>query len=133
MDVGPMQIQDEDDELTDPADQAQKRRRGGNAQMRTEALRESPREASAQIRQTLSPGFYICRAGKKRTRVLQRLGACYALPNIDYLDCTHEGERMTSKAEYDVICRLCSCKGIDQDPQVSSETATSSSSDAPEA
>ena len=64
-DVGLLQIQDEDDEPADPAEHAQKRRRGGNAQTRTEALGDNPREARARIRQTMQPGFYVCRAGKK--------------------------------------------------------------------
>ena len=132
-DVGLLQIRDEDDGPVDPEEHAQKKRRGGNAQARTEALGDNPREARARIRQTLQPGFYVCRAGKKRTRVLHQLGACYALPNIDYLDCTHMGEKMPSRSQYDVVCRLCTRRGIDNEQQVSSETVTSSSSDEHEA
>ena len=134
LNVQPCQVQDEQDEADpNPDEPVQKKRRGGNATARTEALGSNPREARAQIRQTLPAGFYFCRAGKKRTRVLHHLGSCYALPGIDYLDYSHMGARMPSRAEYDVICRLCSRTGVQQDPERSSGTVTSSSSDEPEA
>ena len=130
--VQPLQVQDEQDEANpDPDEPVQKKRRGGNATARTEALGSNPREARAQIRETLPAGFYVCRAGNKRTRVLHQLGSCYAFPDIDYLEFSHTGERMPSKAEYDMICRLCSKNGVQQDLERSSETVTSSSSDEP--
>ena len=130
LNVQPHQVQDEQDEANpDP----EKKRRGGNATARTEALGSNLREARAQIRQTLPAGFYVCRAGKKRTRVLHHLGSCYALPDIDYLEYSHMEERMPSRTEYDVICRLCSRSGVQQDPERSSGTVTSSSSDELEA
>ena len=134
LNVQSCQVQDEQDEADpNPDEPVQKKRRGGNATARTEALGSNPREGRVQIRQTLPAGFYLCRAGKKRTRVLHHLGSCYALPGIDYLDYSHMGERMPNRAEYDLICRLCSRTGVQQDPERSRGTVTSSSSDEPEA
>ena len=70
---------------------------------------------------------------KEANKSLTSARACYALPNIDYLDFTHTGEKMPSRAQYDLVCRLCTRRGIDNEQQVSSETVTSSSSDEQEA
>ena len=117
LNVQPHQVQDEQDEASpDPVKPAQKKRRGGNAQAQTEALGSNPRKSRADNRQSLPAGFYICIAGKKRTKVIYRLGSYYALPDIDYLEYSHMGEQLPNSADYDVICRLCR-RGGQQDPE----------------
>ena len=65
LNVQPHQVQNEQDEANpDPEEPVQKKRRGGNATARTVALGSNPREARAQIRQTLPAGFYVCRGRK---------------------------------------------------------------------
>ena len=81
----------------------------------------NPREARARIRQSLPTGLCACRTGKKRTKVLHRLGSCHA-------ECSHMSERMPSRADYHVICRPCSRTEVEEDPERSSGTVPKSSS-----
>ena len=83
--------QDEDakpDEYPEPdaiAAPPTKKQRGGHALVKTETLGENPRARRAAIRATLRQGYYVCLSGKRGIRTLHRLGACYALPDVDYL------------------------------------------------
>ena len=62
-----------------------KKKRGGQAALRSELLGENPKEARSRIRENFPQGFYVCLSGKRSIRTVHRLGACYALPDIDYL------------------------------------------------
>ena len=98
-------------------------------QRRTEILGSNPRERRAQIRDTLEPGFYLCRSGKKRIRTVHRLGDCFALPGVDYFDCDYLGLAVPKRTTYDVICGLCSKKDAHQTRTGSSASQSSSSTD----
>ena len=98
-------------------------------QRRTEILGSNPRERRAQIRDTLEPGFYLCRSGKKRIRTVHRLGDCFALPGVDYFDYDYLGLAMPKRTTYDVICGLCSKKDARQTRTGSSASQSSSSTD----
>ena len=96
-------------------------------QRRTEIL--GSRERRAQIHDTLEPGFYLCRSGKKRIRTVHRLGDCFALPGVDYFDYDYLGLAMPKRAGYDVVCGLCSKKDARQAGTGSSASQSSSSTD----
>ena len=98
-------------------------------QRRTEILGSNPRERRAQIRDTLDPGFYLCRSGKKRIRTVHRLGECFALPGVDYFEYDYLGLAMPKRTAYDVICRLCSKKDAHHTRTGSSASQSSSSTD----
>ena len=70
--------------------------------------------------------FYICPSGKRSIRTVHRLGACYALPDIDCLRWSYSGTNMPKSSEYDVVCTLCSRQGV-ASSTVSSGTESSSS------
>ena len=84
-----------------------KKKRGGHALVKTETLGDNPRSRRAAIRATLQPGYYICSSGKRAIRTLHRLGACYALPDVDYLHYVYAGERLPEATLYDTVCKLC--------------------------
>ena len=98
------------------------KRRKGNALVRTETLGSNPKETNFE------QGFYVCLSGKKRIRTLHRLGACYQIPGVDYLEYAFHGKAMPRVEEFDCICKLCARKGIRNQADDSSQTATSSSS-----
>ena len=87
-----------------------------------------PKETRAKLRDTFEQGFYVCLSGKKRVRTLHRLGACYQIPGVDYLEYAFHGKAMPRVEEFDCICKLCARKGIRTQADDSSQTATSSSS-----
>ena len=121
-----------DEELGFPpvAHQAKKKRRG-QAALRTELLGLNPKESRAKLRASLPSGFYICLSGKQSIRTLHRLGSCYALPNIDYLRWSYSGVDMPKPTDYDVVCTLCSRQGV-ASSVLSSGTESSSSTVADE-
>ena len=53
------------------------------AALRSELLGGDPKESRARIRENFPQGFYICLSGKRSIRTVHRLGARYALPDID--------------------------------------------------
>ena len=95
-----------------------KRRKAVN--LRTERLGQNPRESRRLMREHLEPGFYLSYSGKKSYRTLHRLGSCYNLP----------GAVLQISSEYDKICSKCARKDVSADPENSSGTCTSSSTDA---
>ena len=107
-----------------------KKKRGGHALVKTETLGENPRARRAAIRATLRQGYYVCLSGKRGIRTLHRLGACYALPDVDYLHYEFVGECLPKNDLYDTICRLCARTTANPDEN-SDASATSSSSQEP--
>ena len=89
----------------------------------------NPKERRAQIRETLDPGYYLCRSGKKKIRTLHRLGDCYALPDVDYLDYDFLGTSMPKRSTFDVICQLCAKRKVHTSKEDSSASQSSSSSE----
>ena len=87
-------------------------KRQKQASLRTEILGSNPKEMRAQIRATLDPGYCLCRSGKKKLRTRHRLGDCFALPDVDYLDYDFLGTSMPKRSVFDVICQLCAEREI---------------------
>ena len=85
--------------------------------------------SSLRPRDTLKPGFYLCRSGKKRIRTVHRLGDCFALPGVDYFDYDYLGLAMPKRTDYDVVCGLCSRKDAQHVRTGSSASQSSSSTD----
>ena len=124
-DHGPEEVlvpDEEDDHLA-----CAPKKRKGNAELRTVTLGSNPRDAREQIRSQLQPGFYICLSGKRKIRTLHRLGSCYLLPGVDYLEYSFYGLSMPSNSLFDCICTLCSRQGVQRGAADSSATASSSS------
>ena len=114
----------------EPAPQTEpqlKKRRGGHAAARTELLGDNPRERRAAIRSTLQPGYYIALSGKRHIRTLHKLGACYALPEVDYLQYSFVGTSTSANTEFDSVCKLCA-KSSAAERENSDVPVTSSSS-----
>ena len=94
----------------------------------SETLGSNTRETRATLRDTFAQGFYVCLSGKKRIRTLHRLGACYQIPGVDYLEYAFHCKAMPKIEDIDCMCKLCARKGIRKQADDSSQTATSSSS-----
>ena len=99
-----------------------KKKRCGQTALRSELLGENPEEGRSRIRENLPQGFKICISGKRSIRTVHRLGACYALPDIDY----YSGTDVPKSSEYGVVCTLCSRQGV-ASSTLSSGTESSSS------
>ena len=54
------------------------------------------------------------------------LGACYLMPDVDYVRYPCAGTVMPLRSEFDVVCTLCARKGV-RKPDESSESQVSSS------
>ena len=117
--------------------QEQKKRKPRNVQSRRREVvmhrsRQSvwvnPKARRATIRSTWQPGYYICLSGKRRIRTLHRLGACYALPDVDYLEYVYSGTTLLATAEFDTVCKLCARKDVTNPDEQTDASATSSSS-----
>ena len=119
-------------EGTETTEHPVKKKRRGHAQVKTECLGENPKARRATIRSTLQPGYYICQSGKRRIRTLHRLGACFALPEVNCLEYAHSGTTLPATAEFDTVCKLCARKDVLNSDDQSDASSTSSSSCEPE-
>ena len=131
----PEVVPDEEKPLEDPFDVPQEdsletEKRRTKFDLRTEQLGSNPRETRRVLREQLEQGFYISYTRKKHIRILHRLGSCYNLPGLDYQSYRIMGTEMPASLEYDNICHLCARKDVKADPEDSSGTCTSSSTDA---
>ena len=122
----------EEDPTTACVQPEPKKRRGGHALVRTQELGQDPRARREAIRSTLHPGFYLCYSGKRSVRTLHKLGACYALPGIDYVKFEYVGTDFPS-GSFDVICKLRARKDVEKQVDDSDHAFTSSSTDECEA
>ena len=104
-----------------------KRRKEVN--LRPALLGPNPRESRQILRDQLEAGFYLSYSDRK-FRILHRLGSCYNLQGLDYPSYRFMGTELPPRTEYDKICSLCSRKDVRADPEDSSGTCTSSSTDA---
>ena len=121
-------IMDDDSSIptAEPEVPTAKKKRGGQAALRSELLDENSKESRARIRESLPQGFYICLLGKRSIRTVHRLGACYALPDIDYLRWSYSGVSMPKSSEYDAIRTLCSRQGVASSTLTSGTESSSS-------
>ena len=106
----------------------QKKKRGGHASVRSQVLGVDPKQNRQLIRESYEPGFYICLSGKRKIRTLHKLGMCYALPNVDYLNFEFAGQSLPAVSAYDTVCKLCARQNI-LDVDVSDASQTSSSTE----
>ena len=128
-------VPDEEKPLEDPFDVPQEdslrtEKRRKKFDLRTEQLGSKPRETRRVLWEQLEQGFYISYTGKNHIRILHRLGSCYNLPGLDYQSYRFMETEMPASLEYDNICHLCARKDVKADPEDSSGTCTSSSTDA---
>ena len=88
-----------------------KKKRGGQAALRSELLGENSKEARSRIRENLPQGFEICLSGKRSIGTVLRLSACCALPDVDFLGWSHSCTDMSMSSEYDVIYNMLTSRG----------------------
>ena len=87
------------------------------------------KKARIAIRAELERGYYISSSGKKRIKVLHRLGQCYMLPEVDYVAYEFVGNSFPAAALYDAVCKWCAKSQNLKGAVDSSGTNTSSSSE----
>ena len=68
---------------------------------RSEMLGRKPRSVRSEMRNTQEPGFYLSDTGRKGTLILHKLGACFAIPGLDYLKFRY-GELLFKRSERSV-------------------------------
>ena len=90
---------------------AKKKRRWTGLDSHREARRRSETQSSI-IRESLTPGYYVCLSGKRKIRTLHKLGLCYALPDVDYLQYEFAGSSLPPVSAYDSVCKLCARRDI---------------------
>ena len=111
-----------------PEVKSDKRRRTENA--RVQQVGDNPRKVRSEARAALQSGYYASLSGKKNTRILHRLGACFRVPSIDYPRFHYAGTVMPASSNFFQVCSGCAKAGaVDRAEGGSSETHTSSSSD----
>ena len=116
-----------DPEVADGIPRIDKRRIANDA--RTAILGENPRAQREIIRFSLPEGFYICVSGKRSVRTLHQLGACNLLPDVDYARYYNAGAVTPLKSDFDVVCTLCSRKGVNKTNESSESQVSSSTSE----
>ena len=65
---------------------------------RSKLLGRDPRAVRAELRSKLEPGYYLSETGRSNTLILHRLGACFAIPGLDYLKFLCVGPAMHPEA-----------------------------------
>ena len=109
---------------------AQKKKRGGQASVRSQVLGDDPKRNRRLIRESYEPGYYICLSGKTKIRTLHKLGMCNALPKVDYLNYEYSGQSLPAVSAYDTVCKLCARQNIlDVDVSEASQTPSSTEED----
>ena len=93
---------------------------------KTRKLGDDPKKYRAELRATLQPVFYISISPKKKIRMVHRLGQCYRIPGLDYLQYEYLGTSLHQQELFDLTCMWCA-KSVGFD--ASSGTDTSSSSE----
>ena len=63
---------------------------------RSQTLGADPKIARKEMRDRLEPGFYLSETGRKGTLTLHKLGACFAIPGLDYLKYRYAGPSVLS-------------------------------------
>ena len=74
---------------------------------RSELLGMDPRSVRADWKNKQQPGFYLSETGRKGTLILHRLGACFAIPGLDYLKFQYVGPAVPARSQYHQVCKLC--------------------------
>ena len=120
--------QEGETELFPLPEPAQKKKRGGQASVRSQVLGDDPKRNRRLIRESYEPGYYICLSGKRKIRTLHKLGMCYALPNVDYLNFEFAGQSLPEVSAFDTVCKLCARQNI-LDVGVSEASQPSSSTE----
>ena len=111
-----------------PEVKSDKKRRTDNA--RVQQLGDNPRKVRSEARAALQSGHYASLSGKKNTRILHRLGACFRVLGIDHPRFHYAGTVMPASSDFYKVCSGCVKAGaVDRAEGGSSETQTSSSSD----
>ena len=88
-------------------------------------VRKQPgRQACANIKKSreqalkeLPDGFYVCEAGRSKSKRLHRLGYCWMVPGVDYFVYSFKGPLMSQEHEYEEVCKRCSAALFTPKPQ----------------
>ena len=95
---------------------------------RSEPLVSDRKQTRADIRSNLEPGYYISYSGKKKIKVLHRLGQCFMLPGVDSMSYEYAGTSFPDASSYETVCKWCAkSKDFHSDPDSSCSNASSSS------
>ena len=96
---------------------------------RSEVLGDYHKQTRILLRAELEPGYYISYSGKRRIKVLHRLGQCYMLPGVDYTTYEYLGAALPDSFSNDTVCKWCARSKDFHTNQNSSCTNTSPSSE----
>ena len=95
----------------------------------------SIKESRQQALKELPDGFYVCEAGRSKSKRLHRLGYCWMVPGVDYFVYSFKGPLMPLEHEYEEVCKRCSAalakpelqaSGSDTDPSTDIDKHTMS-------
>ena len=121
------------DDMLDEAAAMKKKLSGEKQQTwnrgRSEVLGDDHKKARIAIRSELEPGYSLSSSGKKRIKVLHRLGQCTMLSGVDYVSYEFVGNSFPAPALYDTVCKWCTKSQKFKDAVDSSGANTSSSSE----
>ena len=96
---------------------------------RSELLGSDHKQTRSDIRANLEPGYYISYSGKKRIKVLHRLGQCFMLPGVDLMSYEYASSSFPDSSSYETVCKWCAKSKDFRSDLDSSCTNTSSSSE----
>ena len=95
----------------------------------------SIKESRQQALKELPDGFYVCEAGRSKSKRLHWLGYCWMVPGVDYFVYSFKGPLMPLEHEYEEVCNHCSAalakpelqaSGSDTDPSTDIDQHTMS-------
>ena len=98
--------------------------------VRSGILGVDPKSVRNEMRLKLEAGYYLSETGRKGTLILHKLGACFAIPGLDYMKFSYIGPALPPRSQYHQICKLCArSEKLGDSMGDSSDTQTSSSSE----
>ena len=95
---------------------------------RSELLGSDHKQTRANIRANLEPGYYISYSGKKRIKVLHRLGQCFMLPGVDFMTYEYAGSSFPDSSSYETVCKWCAKSKVFRSDEPGNETQRSTPS-----
>ena len=84
---------------------------------RSELMRRDPKSVTTEMRNNLEPGHNLSETGRKGTVILHKLGACHAIPQLDYLKFRYSGPAVPPHCQYHQVCKLCARMTLWTEPQ----------------
>ena len=96
---------------------------------RSKMLGSDHKQTRAAIRARLESGYYISFSGKKKIKVLHRLGQRFMLSRVDFMSYEYAGTTFPEATAYETVCKWCAKSKDFHSEQDSSGTNISSSSE----